>query len=255
MGLQLCTPVGSIIMYKSLIASCLAVATLASAEADADAGLLVVPVVPAVHTNALVGSGGISPAWPATRALGLDSTCYGCRPLAAVHVIHKREAEAEADPYYGYGSLAAPLYRYRYRPGIALHPGVATSFVARSPQGLGKRSADAEPGVGVVVGHTVGLGLNNIHGLSHFGSGYTVSQLHPTGHSFQAINRLHKREAEAEPEAEADAEADPYYGYGYGLGYYGHGLGYYGHGLGYYGHGLGYYGHGYRHGYGFGYYG
>merc|ERR1712133_323682 len=125
--------VGFVIMYKSLIASCLAVATLASAEADADAGHLVVPVVPAVHTNALVGSGGISPAWPATRALGLDSTCYGCRPLAAVHLIHKREAEAEADPY----------YRCRYGPGIALHPGVATSFVARSPQGLGKRSADA----------------------------------------------------------------------------------------------------------------
>merc|ERR1712058_213767 len=244
--------VGFVIMYKSLIASCLAVATLASAEADADAGLLVSAVVPAVHTNALVGSGGISPAWPATRALGLDSTCYGCRPLAAVHLIHKREAEAEADPYYGYGYLAAPLYRYRYGPGIALHPGVATSFVARSPQGLrGKRSADAEPGVGVVVGHTVGLGLNNIHGLSHFGYGHGISQLHPTGHSFQAINRLHKREAEAEPEAEADAEADPYYGYGYSrLGYYGHGLGYYGHGLGYYGHGLGYYGHGYRHGYG-----
>merc|ERR1711955_142141 len=212
------------IMYKSLIASCLAVATLASAEAEADAGLL---VVPAVHTNALVGSGGISPAWPATRALGLDSTCYGCRPL--VHAIGKRSAEAEADPYYGYGYLAAPLYRYRYGPGIALHPGVATSFVARSPQGIGKRSADAEP-LGVVVGHTVGLGLNNIHGLRHFGSGYGISQLHPSGHSFQAINRLHKREAEAE------AEADPYYGYGYSrLGYYGHGLGYYGHGLGYYG--------------------
>merc|ERR1711955_106292 len=225
------------IMYKSLIASCLAVATLASAEAEADAGLL---VVPAVHTNALVGSGGISPAWPATRALGLDSTCYGCRPL--VHAIGKRSAEAEADPYYGCGYLAAPLYRYRYGPGIALHPGVATSFVARSPQGIGKRSADAEP-LGVVVGHTVGLGLNNIHGLRHFGSGYGISQLHPSGHSFQAINRLHKREAEAE------AEADPYYGYGYSR------LGYYGHGLGYYGHGLGYYGHGYRHGYGFGYYG
>merc|ERR1712121_130553 len=137
---------------------------------------------------------------------------------------------AEADPYYGYGYLAAPLYRYRYGPGIALHPGVATSFVARSPQGIGKRSADAEP-LGVVVGHTVGLGLNNIHGLRHFGSGYGISQLHPSGHSFQAINRLHKREAEAEPEAEAEAEADPYYGYGYGLGYAGLGysrLGYYG---------------------------
>merc|ERR1711955_129538 len=224
--------VGFVIMYKSLIASCLAVATLASAEAEADAGLL---VVPAVHTNALVGSGGISPAWPATRALGLDSTCYGCRPL--VHAVGKRSAEAEADPYYGYGYLAAPLYRYRYGPGIALHPGVATSFVARSPQGIGKRSADAEP-LGVVVGHTVGLGLNSIHGLRHFGSGYGISQLHPSGHSFQAINRLHKREAEAEP------EADAYYGYGHRLGYGRHHLGY--HGLGYT-HG-GYYGHGYGHG-------
>merc|ERR1719516_409924 len=128
-------------MYKSLIASCLAVATVASAEA----GHL---VVPAVHTNALVGSGGISPAWPATRALGLDSTCYGCRPLAAVHLIHKREAEAEADPYYGYG-----------------------------------------------YGHAVGLGLNNVHGLRHFGYGHGVSQLHPgAASSFQAITRLHKRE-------------------------------------------------------------
>merc|ERR1712126_14074 len=158
--------VGFVIMYKSLIASCLAVATLASAEADADAEADAALVVPAVHTNALVGSGGISPAWPATRALGLDSTCYGCRPVA-LHVLGKRSAEAEADPYYGYGYLAAPLYRYG--PGIALHPGVATSFVARSPQGIGKRSADAEP-LGVVVGHTVGLGLNNIHGLRHFGS-------------------------------------------------------------------------------------
>merc|ERR1712236_17461 len=239
--------VGFVIMYKSLIASCLAVATLASPEAEADAGIL---VAPAVHTNALVGSGGISPAWPATRALGLDSTCYGCRPLvAAVHVVGKRSAEAEADPYYGYGYLAAPLYRYRYGPGIALHPGVATSFVARSPQGLGKRSADAEPGV--VVGHAVGLGLNNIHGLSHFGSGYGISQLHPSGHSFQHTSRLHKREAEAEPEADAYYG---YYGHGYGLGYghgYGHALGY--HGLGY-SHG-GYYGHGYGHGYGYGYYG
>merc|ERR1712244_73690 len=39
-----------------------------------------------------------------------------------------------AEPYYGYG-----FYGYRpfgYGPGIAGHPGRATSFVARSPQGL-----------------------------------------------------------------------------------------------------------------------
>merc|ERR1712098_986030 len=154
-SLQLCTPVGSIIMHKFLIASCLAVATLASPEADPSL----------IHGNALVGSGGISPAWPTTLGYGVQSTCYGCRG----HYIGKRSAEA--DPYYGYG-----------------------------------------------YGHAVGLGLNNVYGLRHFGSGYGISQLHPSGYSAQHITRLHKREAEAEP------EADAYYGYGYGLGY-GHRLG------------------------------
>merc|ERR1712098_746059 len=155
-SLQLCTPVGSIIMHKFLIASCLAVATLASPEADPSL----------IHGNALVGSGGISPAWPTTLGYGVQSTCYGCRG----HYLGKRSAEA--DPFYGYG-----------------------------------------------YGHAVGLGLNNVHGLRHFGSGYGISQLHPSGYSAQHITRLHKREAEAEP------EADSYYGYGYGLGY-GHRLGY-----------------------------
>merc|ERR1712126_96259 len=199
MGLQLCTPVGSIIMHKFLIASCLAVATLAAP----DAGL--------IHGNALVGSGGISPAWPTTLGYGVQSTCYGCRG----HYIGKRSAEA--DPYYGYG-YAAPFYGYGN--GIAHHGGHATSFVARSPQGLhgvyghyiGKRSAEADPYYGYGYGHAVGLGLNNVHGLRHFGSGYGISQLHPSGYSAQHITRLHKREAEAEPEAEAEAEADPYYG-------------------------------------------
>merc|ERR1712098_744426 len=115
-SLQLCTPVGSIIMHKFLIASCLAVATLASPEADPSL----------IHGNALVGSGGISPAWPTTLGYGVQSTCYGCRG------------------HY-----------------------------------LGKRSAEADP---------------------FFGSGYGISQLHPSGYSAQHITRLHKREAEAEAE-------------------------------------------------------
>merc|ERR1712112_255481 len=189
-SLQLCTPVGSIIMHKFLVASYLAVATLAAPEA----GL--------IHGNALVGSGGISPAWPTTLGYGLQSTCYGCRG----HYIGKRSAEA--DPYYGYG-YAAPIYGYGH--GIAHHGGHATSFVARSPQGLhgighyghylGKRSAEADPSYGYGYGHAVGLGLNNVHGLRHFGSGYGIRYGH----------RL---------------------GYGHHLGY--HGLGYT-HG-GYYGH-------------------
>merc|ERR1712105_584880 len=69
----------------------------------------------------------------------------------------------------------------------AHHGGHATSFVARSPQGLhghylGKRSAEADAYYGY--GHAVGLGLNNVHGLRHFGAGYGISQLHPSGHSF-----------------------------------------------------------------------
>merc|ERR1711881_349855 len=194
--------VGSIIMHKFLIASCLAAT------------------------------------WPASYGYGVQSTCYGCRG----HYIGKRSAEA--DPFYGYG-YAAPFYGYGH--GIAHHGGHATSFVARSPQGLhgvyghyiGKRSAEADPSYGY--GYVAPV----------YGYGHGISQLHPgAASSFQAIHRLHKREAEAEP------EADAYYGYGYGLGY-GHRLGY-GHHLGYHGLGYthgGYYGHGYGHGYGYGYYG
>merc|ERR1712244_20678 len=60
-------------------------------------------------------------------------------------VLGKRSAEADAEPgYYGYpygfGYYGYP-YHYGYRafgPGIAGHAGGGTSFVARSPQGLGK---------------------------------------------------------------------------------------------------------------------
>merc|ERR1712098_246633 len=189
-SLQLCTPVGSIIMHKFLIASCLAVATLASSEADPSL----------IHGNALVGSGGISPAWPTTLGYGVQSTCYGCRG----HYIGKRSAEA--DPFYGYG-YAAPFYGYGH--GIAHHGGHATSFVARSPQGLhgvyghyiGKRSAEADP---------------------FYGYGY-VAPIYGYGHGLGYGHRL---------------------GYGHHLGYHGLGYthgGYYGHGYGH-GYGYGYYG-------------
>merc|ERR1712215_448251 len=52
-----------------------------------------------------------------------------------------RYGKRSAEPFYGYG----------YNTGVAIHPGRASSFVARSPQGLnfglryGKREADAEP--------------------------------------------------------------------------------------------------------------
>merc|ERR1712133_140463 len=214
-SLQLCNPVVVIINMQSvLIASCLAAAALADADAFYGYG------------NALVGPSGISAAWPTAVGYGHQSTVYGAR-----HFYGKRSADA----YYGYG--------YGLGLGVAAHPGAATSYVARSPQGLhglvghyyGKRSADADAYYGY--GYGVGILNNNVysgfHG-NHYANGLP-------GRSFAAVTRG-KRSAEAE------AEADPYYGYGYGRAYgYGHGYGF--------GHHGGYYGHGYGHGYGYGYYG
>merc|ERR1719447_1011518 len=118
-------------MQSILIASCLA----AAATAD--------PFY-AAYGNALVGPSGISAAWPTAVGFGRQSTVYGARPYA----YGKRSADADADAFYGYG-YGLPL---AYGRGVAAHPGVATSFTARSPQGLhgvvghyyGKRSADAD---------------------------------------------------------------------------------------------------------------
>merc|ERR1712157_454479 len=115
------------------------------------------------------------PNWPGVSTPYSQSTCFGCRGY-----IGKRSA--------------------------------ATSFVARSPQGLGKRSADAEPGY---------LGY---YGYAPYAYGaYGISQLHPSGHSFQHVVRGKRS---------ADADADAYYRYGYGYPYAHHG--YYGYGRGYY---------------------
>merc|ERR1712072_622263 len=66
-------------------------------------------------------------AWPAARGPGIEGTCYGCR-VPTHHFLGKREADT----------------------GVAGHPGGATSFTSRSPQGLrGKRSADAHYGYGL----------------------------------------------------------------------------------------------------------
>merc|ERR1712117_243098 len=110
------------------------------------------------------------------------------------------DADAEADPAllygaYGYGAYpyAYGAYPYGYRyglAGVAAHPGAATSFVARSPQGLGKRSADADPAL--LLG-TYGYGpyvTGNTYGYGP--SGYTVAQGHPGySSSFQSVIRAH----------------------------------------------------------------
>merc|ERR1712173_162001 len=140
------TTVGSIIaiiMYKLLVAAAVIAVASCEAEAEADPGY-VYGAYPALY-NAY-------PNWPGVSAPGVSSTCFGCRPH---HFYGKRSAEAEpeADAFYGvygyhglgYRAFGYPAYGYRYGlAGVAGHPGSATSFVARSPQGLGKRSADAE---------------------------------------------------------------------------------------------------------------
>jgi len=265
-------------MQTFLIASCLAAATLAAPEAEA-----------ALYGNALIGPGGVAPAWPSAVGYGVQSTVYGARPYghlaygygkrsadadadayygyghglafaggysyglpghsyAAVSRVHglgyygKRsadaDADADADAYYGYGlgyghGLAYGYGRgYGYGLGVAHHGGHATSFVARSPQGLrGKRSADADAyyglvGHGLAYGYGVGIQNNNVY--SGFTGNHYATAL--PGHSFAAVTR-----------GKREAEADAFYGY------YGRGYGY--------GHHGGYYGRGYGHGYGYGYYG
>merc|ERR1712018_885010 len=136
--------------------------------------------------------------WPSVRGYGFSATCWGCRG--------KRSADAEPDseadayygyPYYGYGygyrtpgygythvhrfgkrsAEPEPFYGYygyyphpyAYGPGVAGHPGGATSYTQRSPQGLrGKRSADPEPYYGYPY-----------YGYAHYGYGYGLP-----GHSY-----------------------------------------------------------------------
>merc|ERR1712243_254354 len=112
------------------------------------------------YGNALVGPSGISAAWPTAVGYGHQTTVYGARG----HYLGKRSADADA--YYGaYGNaLGGPSavgyghqstvygarghylgkrsadayygYGYGLGLGVAAHPGAATSYVARSPQGL-----------------------------------------------------------------------------------------------------------------------
>ena len=130
---------------------------------------------------------------------------------------------ALADPHYGYGYGL-------YGPGIAGHPGYATSYTYRSPQGIGKRSAEPEPHYG---GYLYGPGI-----AAHPGYATSYTQRSPQG--------IGKRSAEPEPHlygqyawpsvsgpyftstcfgcrgkrsADAEPEADAHYGYaGYGYG-------------------------------------
>merc|ERR1711994_259809 len=169
--------VGSIIiMYKLLVAA--AVITVASCEAEADPGY-------GYYYGAYPALYNAYPNWPGVSTPFSQSTCFGCRG--------KRSADAEAEPGhfyapYGYGYGYPYAYGYRYGlPGVAGHPGAATSFVARSPQGIGKRSADAEPGY-LAYPYAYAPFVPVSHSTYGYGpSGYAVAG----PNSFQAVSRLH----------------------------------------------------------------
>merc|ERR1712062_202392 len=161
-------------MFKLLVAA--AVISVASCEAEADPGYFY-GAYPALY-NAY-------PNWPGVTTPYSQSTCYGC--------YGKRSADAEAGPAlfyapYGYGYGYPYAYGYRYGlPGVAGHPGAATSFVARSPQGVGKRSADAEPGY-LAYPYAYAPFVPVSHSTHGYGpSGYAVAG----PNSFQAVSRLH----------------------------------------------------------------
>merc|ERR1711887_327025 len=130
-------------MFKVAIACATLAVALAAPEADPHYGYA--PVLYNAYPN-----------WPGVSTPYSSSTCFGCRG--------KRSAEPG---YYGYG---LPYFGgYHYGPGIAGHPGAATSYVARSPQGLGKRSADAEADADAAY---VG------HGFPHGSAAYAAYPVH-----------------------------------------------------------------------------
>merc|ERR1712170_70941 len=183
-------------MSKLLVVACAAVAV----SAEAEAGYL--GYAPAL-LNAYPNWPGVSIpyAYGLRPAYGLAGEVASPTASGYLNLYGKRsaDADAEADPALLYGAYgyAAPYaygaypYGYRYGlAGVAAHPGAATSFVARSPQGLGKRSADADP---ALLYGTYGYGpfiTGNTYGYGP--SGYGISQGHPgAASSFQSVTRLH----------------------------------------------------------------
>merc|ERR1712086_521927 len=266
-------------IMKLLLLTALAAVALAEPEADAHYGY---GGYGGYYGYGLHGYGyGHQLQWPSYSAPGSTSTVWGARG--------KRSAEPSAEPhgygFYGYHPYAYGLYHpYAYGHhvahvaapavvapalpalaaagvGVGGHPGGATSYSHRSPQGLrGKRSAEeaapAEDDKVYGTGHNSYVGqtvwgfpkvkrsAEEVEAVAEEAAAPAAAVAHPYyggyyGHqlgwaSFRAPGfestlwggRLGKRSAEA--------DAEPVYGYGYYgypayRGYYGHG--YYGHGL------------------------
>ena len=146
---------------------------------------------------------------------------------------------ALADPYYGYGYPG-----YHYGPGIAAHPGPATSYVARSPQGIGKRSAEAEPHYGYYGQYAWPSATGYGFTATCFGcrgkrsaepSSYEYAN--PGVGSFTKVSAPYLFPHFVGPltKRSAEADAEPHYGYaGYGYGLPGHSYAHFGAGYGHY---------------------
>merc|ERR1712010_211663 len=197
-------------IMKLILLTALAAVALAEPEADAYYGY------GGYYGHGLYGYGyGHQLAWPSIRGPGFSSQCFGCRG--------KRSAEPSAEPhgygFYGYHPYAYGLYHpYAFKhhvaaiavpegTGVGVHPGGATSFVSRSPQGLGKRSAEeAAPAEDDKV---YGTGHNSYVGQTIWG----FPKVKRSAEEVEAV-------AEEAPAAAAHvAIAHPYFGY------YGHQLG------------------------------
>merc|ERR1712216_281351 len=211
-------------IMKLILLTALAAVALAEPEADAHYGH------GGYYGHGLYGYGH-QLGWPSYRAPGFESTVWGARG--------KRSAEPSAEPhgygFYGYHPYAYGLYHpYAYghhvahvaKPvvpapaladlpaaaaGVGGHPGGATSYSHRSPQGLrGKRSAEeAAPAEDDKV---YGTGHNSYVGQTVWG--------------FPKVKRS-AEEVEAVAEAGYGYYGYPayyrgYYGYPYGLGVAGH---------------------------------
>ena len=253
--------------FKNILQlTALATVALAEPEADAHYGY---GGYGGYYGHGLYGYGyGHQLQWPSYSAPGFTSTVWGARG--------KRSAEPSAEPhgygFYGYHPYAYGLYHpYAYghhvahvaapaiaapalpalpaaAAGVGGHPGGATSYSHRSPQGLrGKRSAEeaapAEDDKVYGTGHNSYVGqtvwgfpkvkrsAEEVEAVAEEAAAPAVAHPYYGGYyghqlgwaSFRAPGfestlwggRLGKRSAEAEP------EADAYYGYG---GYYGHQL-------------------------------
>merc|ERR1739844_107385 len=214
-------------IMKLLLLTALADVALAEPEADAYYGY------GGYYGHGLYGYGYHQLGWPSYSAPGFTSTVWGARG--------KRSAEPSAEPhgygFYGYHPYAYGLYHpYAFRhhvaavaapegTGVAGHPGGATSFVSRSPQGLrGKRSAEegeavaeeaAAPAAHVAVAHPF---------YGYYGHQLQWPSIRAPGFSAQCFGCRGKRSAEAEPGYGyyGYPAYRGYYGYPYGLGVAGH---------------------------------